>query len=305
MIKSCCNLIKNIYIIVKDIKKECSMNRALVIIDPQNDFCKAPVVDHVECDVENKPTVLVSGGSLYVQGADQDMERLSTFIRNNAYSLSDIYVTFDDHKRLDIAHSMWWVDADNNHPDPYTIITYRDVVNGKWSASVPEYQEWSEVYLKQLDDQGNYPHIIWPYHCIAGTEGSAMVPVLSEALGFWEEELFKSPEIIRKGQDPLTEHYSAVKAEVVTQDPHTDVNQNFISELKAFDEILVAGEALSHCLANTVRDMIRYEVDPKKVVILSDCTSNVPTFEEFGAAFQREMELLGVRFMSTLEFDCE
>lgn len=282
------------------------MYRSLVIIDPQNDFCKAPVKEIVDYGLMGDQLETIEpGGSLYVDGADSDMESLSTFISDNPYSISDIYVTLDDHKRLDIAHAMWWVNDDEMPPAPYTVITYRDVKNGKWKASVPEYQEWSEKYLKQLDDQGNYPHVIWPYHCIAGTEGAAIVPVLENALREWEEVMRISPEIIRKGQDPLSEHYSAVKAEVVTQNPHTDVNKDFISELKLFDEILVAGEALSHCLANTVRDMVRYGIDPKSLIVLIDCTSNVPTFEELGVAFQREMELIGVRFMTTKEFKHE
>jgi nicotinamidase/pyrazinamidase len=271
------------------------MFRTLVIIDPQNDFCKAPTIEAV---AGGSGDIEVPGGSLYVEGADKDMIRLSEFICENSYELDDIYVTFDDHDRLDIAHPMWWVDEDENYPDPFTVITYRDVVSGKWKASVPEYQEWSEKYLKMLDDQGNYPHVIWPYHCIAATEGAAMVPVLVDSLAKWGEVRFKSPEIIRKGQDPLTEHYSAVKAEVVTSDPRTDVNQDFIEELKGYDEVYVAGEALSHCLANTVRDMIRYDVDPKKIIILED----VPTFEELGEAFKREMELLGVRFIKTEDY---
>lgn len=282
------------------------MYRSLVIIDPQNDFCKPPVNEKVDYGLLGDEVEPVeSGGSLYVDGADSDIIRLSTFISEYQYDISEIYVTLDDHRRLDIAHPMWWINDTYMHPPAYTIITYSDVKNGKWKASVPEYQEWSEEYIKRLDNQGNYPHIIWPYHCISGTYGANIVPVLVESLREWEELTFKSTEIIRKGQDPLTEHYSAIKAEVVTQSPYSDVNQDFIEELKAFDEILVAGEALSHCVANTVRDMIRYGVNPKKVIILSDCTSNVPTFEELGYAFQRDMELIGIRFMRSDEVFCE
>jgi nicotinamidase-related amidase len=280
--------------------------KALVIIDPQNDFCKAPqtkIVDIADgCDKAEKN---IPGGSLYVDGADADMARLSVFIRDNAFDITDIYITADDHKRLDIAHPMWWVNSDNYNPDPFTVITARDVINGTWKSSVPEYQYWTELYIQKLDDQGNYPHVIWPYHCIAGTEGAAIVPVVVDALRDWEDIMYKSPELIRKGQDPLSEHYSAVKAEVVTADPRTNVNQDFISELMINDEIIVAGEALSHCVANTVRDMIRYNIDPKKIIILSDCTSSVTTFEELGESFQREMELIGVRFMESTEYESE
>ena len=132
-----------------------------------------------------------------------------------------------------------------------------------------------------------------------------MVPVLENAIAEWSHVQGSFAEIIRKGQNPLPEHYSAVKAEVVTDDSHTQVNEDLVQDLLAYDYVYVAGEALSHCLANTVRDMIRYDIDPKKIIILEDCTSNVTGFEELGASFNLEMELIGVRFMITLEVEFE
>ena len=58
------------------------------------------------------------------------------------------------------------------------------------------------------------------------------------------------------------------------------------------DEILVAGEALSHCLLWTVRDMADSFGDDsfiKKVVLLSDCTSPVPGFEAMGQKLQDDL----------------
>lgn len=279
------------------------MFRALVVIDPQNDFCKPEIRKEIQSP-DDDPVIEVSpAGSLFVPGADKDMERLAAFLMERATDIHDVYITLDSHKRLDIAHPMWWMDKEGAMPEPLTVITHADVVAGKWMAQIPDYQIWSEYYLKTLEAQGNYPHVIWPYHCIDGTEGAAIVPVLVDALKEWEETMFNSPENVRKGQNPLTEHYSAVKAEVVTDDPETGVNENFVKELTIYDEILVAGEAMSHCLANTVRDLVKNGIDPKKVIVLTDCTSNVPTFEELGAAFQREMETLDMRFMTTEEFN--
>lgn len=279
--------------------------RALLIIDAQDDFCKAPVTERVERGVMGDEEVVVeSGGSLYVTGADEDMKRLSKFIKAKLEGIDDMFLTFDDHKRMDIAHPMWWVDENGNQPKPLTVITLDDVQSGKWSTRLPEMQEWSEFYIKKLKDQGKFPHVIWPYHCIANTKGAALVSVLEEALAEWEEVNTKSPIVIRKGQFPLTEHYSAVKAEVVVDgEPDTDVNTEMIDELKKYDQILVAGEALSHCVGNTVRDMVANGIDPKKVIVLSDCTSNVPTFEAQGEAFVSEMKDLGMRFMTTEEFN--
>lgn len=256
------------------------MYNGLLIIDPQYDFCNP-------------------NGTLYVKGAELDMKRLGEFITSNFTELDDIYVTFDDHKRMDIAHPMWWSNGQSELPDPFTVITYADVLAGKWFARIPEYQVWSELYLKKLEDQGNYSHIIWPYHCIAGTQGASMDKTIEEALEVWGDYKCTFPEIIRKGMNPLTEHYSAVKAEVDTDDRDTQINADLVAELQLFDTIYVAGEAFSHCVANTVRDLVRYGVDPKNIIILKDCTSNVENYEAFGEAFQREMECIGMRFLNS------
>ena len=73
------------------------MKRILLIIDPQNSFCD--------------PT-----GELFVDGASRDMERLSDFIEMNGDAFERIVVTLDSHNRMHIAHPVWWVDKEGNHP---------------------------------------------------------------------------------------------------------------------------------------------------------------------------------------------
>ena len=87
-------------------------NNILLIIDPQVDFC------HPQ-------------GSLCVQGADQDMQNLTTFIQTHLDSISQIHVTLDSHQRLDIAHPLFWTNKQGNSPAPFTQITADDVKQGK------------------------------------------------------------------------------------------------------------------------------------------------------------------------------
>jgi len=69
--------------------------------------------------------------------------------------------------------------------------------------------------------------------------------------------------------------------------------------------ILVAGEAGSHCLANTVTDIVNNFVDPKyiqKIVLLTDATSPVPGFESAQDNFISEMTNRGMQIAKTTDF---
>ncbi len=109
-----------------------------------------------------------------------------------------------------------------------------------------------------------------------------------------------------KGSNLWTEHFSAVQAEVPDpEDPDTQVNARLIDTLERADVILLAGEAGSHCLANTVRDIAAEFSDPTyvaKMVLLTDATSPVPGFEAYQDEFLRDLAGLGMRTSTTTEF---
>ena len=65
------------------------------------------------------------------------------------------------------------------------------------------------------------------------------------------------------------------------------------------------GEAGSHCLANTVRDVANNFGDDsyvKRLVLLEDATSPVPGFEPFQTDFIKEMKARGMQISNTREF---
>jgi hypothetical protein len=103
----------------------------LLGIDPQIDFCQ--------------PT-----GSLYVPGADKDMERLGVFIKKKGRSLSQIGMTLDSHHVIDVGHPAMWVDSRGNYPAPFTIITNADLQNGVYRCRFPNLQTWFLDYTAQL-----------------------------------------------------------------------------------------------------------------------------------------------------------
>lgn len=258
----------------------------LITIDPQIDFC-------------------CPNGSLYVPGADKDMERLTKLINRTGDKIEQIHVTLDSHHLLDIAHPIFWKDSNGKNPAPFTIISADDVKNGKYQTTHPAMLQRATKYVNTLATNGRYPLCIWPPHCLIGSEGYAIYPELFKAFLGWEESRFKMLDLVTKGSNFWTEHYSAVKADVPDpEDSSTLINSPLIKILKTADIIVIAGEALSHCVANTIRD-IADEFGPeqcKKFVLLEDCCSNVPGFEHFGEAFVRDMSSIGMQVVKSTDF---
>jgi nicotinamidase-related amidase len=258
----------------------------LIIIDPQFDFCDP-------------------NGALFVPGAEKDMERLSTMIEKNYDVIEDINVTLDSHHYVHIAHPCWWVNSNGENPDPFTLITAEDVKNGKWRAFYPEFQQRSLEYVETLEKNGRYILCIWPPHCIIGTPGHAIVEPLNKALRVWEAQ-FAVANVVTKGSNMFTEHYSAVKADVEDPgDPTTKLNEKLIKILRDEEgDILIAGEALSHCVANTIRDIADQFSDEqvKRFVLLEDACSSVTGFENLGEDFVKEMTAKGMRISTTTDY---
>lgn len=61
--------------------------------------------------------------------------------------------------------------------------------------------------------------------------------------------------------------------------------------------VIVAGEALSHCVANTVRDIAHSfgEDNIRKLVLLTDCSSSVGGFEQLGQDYVTEKCARGMK----------
>jgi nicotinamidase-related amidase len=269
----------------------------LVIIDPQNDFCEPGKLGTDPAT----PT-----GALYVPGAEKDMERVAELIRKFGSKLDDIHITMDCHHLVDIAHPIFWINSNREHPNPFTIITVDDIEKGVWTTTNPRHRKDALNYAKALNDGGRYPLCIWPPHCLIGSWGGMVYPPVMDALLEWEKTEFAIVDKVTKGSNPNTEHYSAVKAEVQDpSDPTTSVNRRFISNLEEKDIILLTGEALSHCLANTVRDIANDfddEESIKKMVLLSDCSSSVPGFEKLGEEFVEEMVARGMQVKKSTDY---
>jgi len=248
----------------------------LLIIDPQADFHK--------------------GGNLAVDGALEDSERIAKLIQTKKFH--SIVVTLDTHQYVDIGHPMWWINERKEQPKPLTIITTKDIEAGKWRAARQEDEKWSSSYVRQLEANKRFQHTIWPYHCIVGTPGHGVVPVINEALKNWAKANRQLVTYLWKGTNPKAEMYSAFKADVeVPGADETKLNKQVLDRLYRYDNIVVCGEASSHCVMNSVIDMVAYfdtkvgkNGTPPQISLLSDCCSPVPTYEKQTEAWFKEIQ---------------
>jgi nicotinamidase-related amidase len=314
----------------------------LLIIDPQVDFCwpgaeeafkefliKGIVAnDYGEAREAVMNAFDISGmtppGALYVPGAHEDMLRVAAMIDRIADKLDDIHVTLDSHHLVDIAHPIFLVDSKGKHPDPFTIVSASDVKNGLWRTTQPAFQnrktmesafpdkprDGLEEYVQALETNGRYPLCVWPAHTLIASWGYSVHPTLYKSLQKWEES-FAMVDYVTKGSNFWTEHYSAVQADVPDpDDAGTMLNMDLIETLEDADIILLAGEARSHCLANTVTDIANNfgEDSIKKMVLLKDATTDVPDppgttmFTDMGVAFVSDLTGRGMQVSTTTEF---
>lgn len=223
---------------------------ALLAVDCQNTFC-------------------TPGYELFVPGAPEDSRRLCEFVYRNLGAITEIVPTLDTHRAFQIFHAAWLIDAGGRHPPPYTTVAIDDVERGVWRASDPSHEEHLRGYVQALAEGGRYQLTVWPYHAMLGGVGHALVSAVEEAFFFHGIARTSQPRFEIKGDDPLTEHYSALGPEVGEQR-----NDALVEHLRSFDAVLIAGQAKSHCVAWTLDDLLE-DVPAERIYLLEDCTSPV------------------------------
>lgn len=280
----------------------------LLLIDLQNTFC-LPEFE-----------LFVAGRS--GTGAVEDNRRLCEFLYRNLGRITQIVLTMDTHVPLQIFHPVFLVGPDGQPAPPHTRVTLEDLRQGRWRVhpevaralgySPEELQGYALRYAGSLEESGKFQWTVWPYHAMLGGLGHAVVPAVEEAVFFHSLVRFSEPRFELKGNLPFTEFYSVFGPEVrrTPEGQTLERNRDLIAFLAGFDQVLVAGQAMSHCVAWSIRDLLD---DPEfgdriapKLVALTDCMSPVVVpgvadftepAEEMFAGFARR----GVKLVSSAE----
>ncbi len=276
------------------------MRTHLLLIDPQNDFCDLPA-DWLPLQPQTRQPI---APALPVAGAHADMLRAAALVQRLGAGLDGITITLDSHHRIDIAHPGFWRRADGAAVSPFTPITAAQVRQGEFVPRDAAALERTLPYLDALEATGRYTLMVWPVHCQMGTWGHGVHAGLQAALDAWVDTQGRSVAVVNKGENPWTEHYSALQAEVPdADDGRTLLNRPLLEALDGFDRILIAGEAGSHCVRATVEHLAAHLPSGQlgKLVLLTDCISPVGGFEAQQAEFLAAMQTKGVRLAVSTE----
>jgi nicotinamidase-related amidase len=252
-----------------------SQRRALVIIDPQNDFCD-------------------QRGSLYVDGAAADITRLSRHIEKagEVGDYAGIFVSLDSHDTVAIFHPSFWT-GDCGSPAPFTTITTDDFAMRRWRVAAPENAEGAERTFSVMRRKSVESMMIWPEHCIVSTWGHGVADPLREALVAWRGRTGLAVRYVFKGENPYTDQFSIFEGLDNTW-PETAFNETLFRHLSEFDSVVFAGEALSHCVESSILSYVGRGVGRQRVSLLADCASPVAGFDS-GVSLDR-LAAIGVAF---------
>ena len=139
-----------------------------------------------------------------------------------------------------------------------------------------------------------------------GTQGHMLAAPISEAIAWHSAARQTQPRYIVKGLTERTEYYGIFGAEIPDpEDPQSGLNTRLLEEFLHYDRIYIAGEAKSHCVLESERQLVSYlQASPnqlQKLYFLRDCTSSVkhPTidFDSLAESELDEMERLGVHMV--------
>ncbi|OAI03456.1 hypothetical protein A1353_14650 [Methylomonas methanica] len=269
----------------------------LLIIDAQNDFCDYSVAAYVP--------------ALPVPGAYQDCLRLAQLINQAGLAIGGVIATLDSHHMIDLAHNTSWLTEQGTAPPPFSLVTAADFIVGRYRLAAAqvtnEQNDYVLNYLQQLE-QMQRPFILWPPHCLIGTPGHNLNIELAQALSNWETRTCKPVTFMQKGENIWTESFSALKAVIPDPaDQATQLNLAVLEMLAQSDRLLIAGQASSHCVKETINDILQFGAAElkHKLVILTDCMSPVSGFEAAVEQFFTELRAQGILLATSAEIAIE
>lgn len=251
---------------------------ALMIIDPQNDFCD-------------------QRGALYVGGAAADTARLARHIERAGGGYTDIFVSLDSHDAMAVFHPRYWENSEKEHPAPFAAITAAEYESGRWKPAARANESAAARLFAAMARKRVDALTIWPEHCIVSTWGHQIADVLRQALAGWRDATGCAVRYVFKGENPYTDQFSVFEGVDDSWDD-TRFNQRLFDALGAADTVTFAGEALSHCVEASIASYVGALGDTAQSVrLLADCSSPVAGFARRDSLDR--LEMLGVALVTS------
>jgi len=264
-------------------------------------------------------------GALYVAGRSgtgglDANRRLAAFVYRHLHRITEITCTLDTHHPFQVFFPCAHLDEQGRHPPPHTEISAEEYLHGRYRPDPAMAHQlgvepgWLAKqfvhYCQQLERSGKHRLCLWPYHCLLGSPGHRLAGPLEEARLFhaFARGAANVPET--KGDNPLSERYSVFQEEVATcwdgrPIPGVLRNHRLIRSLLEEDAVLVAGLASSHCVRESVADLLgavraRDPALARRIYLLEDCTAPVvipggPDFTDEAERAFRAFEEAGMR----------
>ena len=239
-------------------------------------------------NIDNEGDFVNKNGLLSVEGADLAAHRTARFIDTHLDRLTTILSSMDKHGLKHIFLASWWVNREGKHPAEYSQITYEDIQNKTW---LPRFdKQWSVDYVRTLQK-----FTIWPVHCVAGTAGSEIVPVIAQAIsrhGLLRRSVHLE---LLKGQNLRTEHYGIFGAEVEDpKDPGTKLNTGLMRDISGYNRSYWLGQEANHCVRRSLEQYIAWceEFNPEaihRMRYVTDCVSLLPLGPEYQTDADRSL----------------
>lgn len=278
--------------------------KILLIIDPQNDFS------------EKKLDVRDNNGPLVVPGSSKDYERIAKLIEADTFN--EIHISLDTHTAKHIGHKGFYKPAAELND-----IQGCHFWEEKFTPVDASLNEYVKNYANKQKEARNTSgfYCIWDTHCLEDSSGHEIVKEITDAL---DKQSKAKVRYHIKGQNELTEMYSIFSAAVQPNDVegsvgdfkyngtkrddgdydrregvesyekakdslnlNTSMNTELLANLfGANNEIYVCGQAKTHCVKDSVLDMIKYAKDEnnvgktQQIHLLKNCTSVIPSFQD-------------------------
>lgn len=232
----------------------------MLVIDPQFDF--------------------EDNGTLAVPGAAEDFKRLLRFVYKNLDKITKFMISLDTHFFFHVFSGCCWKDKNGEFVKPYTMITKDAYDAGEYYPVM--YPKIFKDYLKGLESNSKKKLMIWTQHCLEYTKGWLPEQELVKMMYFHEAARKVRPYGIQKGKSPYSEMYGIFKEEYAVGGA-SNVEEKLTNNIAEYDRILIAGQAKSHCVLESLKQFLEvYSDKPEitsKVYFLMDCCSCIPGTE--------------------------